>query len=391
MNFRTLAPALALAACSCAPSRPAPPAPARPDAALPVAASGPEAPVPGLDALLTPGAMVLLGELHGTREIPRFAGALAAAFAKRGPTVLALEIPRASGAALEAYLAGGSAADRERALRDPFWGDAYQDGRRSAAMWGLVESARALRAAGAKVEIACFDSDIKLAQEPREQAMADALVAARRAHPGASFVVLVGNLHAAKRTVPFLKHVRWMAARLADAGLSFVSLDARFGEGSAWFCQDGDASHCGPSFRASAHREAIGVRLEPSADGNYDGWFSVGPISASPPAAFPERAAGLEQKLAALAASPGARRARARVAYGAKDFRGCADEIAKIEGATGDDAYTQACCLARAGDRDAAVERVRVALARGLEKPDELERDEDLASLRDHPRWPLKK
>jgi len=373
---------LTLAGCSSLP-------PTRPASAAPARNTVPA----GIEGALGPQSMVLLGEPHGTREIPRFAAELTGARARRGPVVLALEVPRGLSGSLNAYLASdGSPAARARALAEPFWRAPFQDGRRSVAMFELVEATRALRLAGASVDLLCFDLDEAGAgQEAREQAMADAIVGTRQARPEASFVVLTGNLHASKREVPFVKGFRWMAMRIADAGLAFVSLDARYAEGSAWTCRDADASRCGPSFAASPHRPTSGVHLEPSSDGRYDGWFGLGAVAASPPAALPERAAGLEQKLAALAASPEARRSRARTAYDAGDFRGCAASIGQITEPTVDDAYTEACCLARAGERDAAVARLRFAVERGLENPGEADNDDDLVSLRDHPRWPFKK
>lgn len=218
--------------------------------------------------------------------------------------------------------------------------------------------------------------------------MARTLVAARRARLGVTFLVYVGNLHAARREVSWKKGFRWMAGRMADAGLAFTSLAPRYTEGTAWICRDAEAAHCGVSFVGSPHASAAGLRLEPSADGNYDGWFGVGPIGASPPAAKPELAADLGRAIAAAGASPAAWRARARAAYDANDFRGCADWYGRVAEPTADDAYDAACCLARAGERDAAVERLRFALDHGLRDVEQLERDEDLASLRDHPRWP---
>jgi hypothetical protein len=53
-------------------------------------------------------------------------------------------------------------------------------------------------------------------QASREEAMARTLVAARRARPGVTFLVYVGNLHAARREVSWKKGFRWMAGRMAD-------------------------------------------------------------------------------------------------------------------------------------------------------------------------------
>lgn len=48
--------------------------------------------------------LILLGESHGTREIPDLVHALAAAYAPKGPVLLGLEIPHGEQLALDAYL-----------------------------------------------------------------------------------------------------------------------------------------------------------------------------------------------------------------------------------------------------------------------------------------------
>src|SRR5687768_14904456 len=44
-------------------------------------------PIAGADSLLVPGALVMIGELHGTQEIPAFVGDLACLAASRGVAV----------------------------------------------------------------------------------------------------------------------------------------------------------------------------------------------------------------------------------------------------------------------------------------------------------------
>ena len=56
-------------------------------------------------AVLPPHGTLMLGEVHGTREIPAFVGQLATSVAQREPVVLALEIPVQHAAPVHAYLA----------------------------------------------------------------------------------------------------------------------------------------------------------------------------------------------------------------------------------------------------------------------------------------------
>src|SRR6187402_1662353 len=64
---------------------------------------------------LPPHGTLMLGDYHGTREIPAFVGRLAATALAQGPVVLALEIPQDQGAAIQAFLASdGSPAMRRQ-------------------------------------------------------------------------------------------------------------------------------------------------------------------------------------------------------------------------------------------------------------------------------------
>jgi len=245
--------------------------------------------------------------MHGTREIPAFVATLASAAARRSPVVVALEMPRDGTPSLDAFLDGdGSAAAREKLVHDTWWQDRYQDGRRSVAMLDLLESIRALRASGAKIDVLRFDIDqgAKTSPGERDERMASTLLAARKAQPDAVFVVFAGNLHVARKGFPFQPGFTWMAMHLAKAGVRFVSLNARYVEGSAWGCSGSTPEGCGPRYLDSMHTSAAGIHLEPSADGNYDGWFGVGAATASPPAGLPALAAGLAEKLAHLRESP---------------------------------------------------------------------------------------
>ena len=130
------------------------------------------------------------------------------------------------------------------------------------------------------------------------------------------------------------------------------------------------------------------IELRPSADEAYDGFFVPAlTLTASPPAAFPERQARLAKDLAELRRGPRALRALATKAYLAGRFLECADTYRELAAPTGDDAYSHACCLARAGQKDAAFERLLYALGHGVAAAD-IRDDEDLAALRTDARWP---
>jgi hypothetical protein len=257
--------------------------------------------------LAAPRGMLVLGDLHGTQEIPRFVGGVVATLAERAPVVLALEIPEARSPGVPAYLASdGGPAAREALLRGAFWQDPYQDGRRSVAMLALIDTARQLRAAGKRIDLDLFDADLAdPTQETREEAMARHLVATRAARPDAALVVYVGNLHAVRTEHEALPGFTWLAGRLARAGLDFKVLGPRWQRGTAWTCHGNDPAECGEG-PVGGDGGPPGITLGTTPGGHYDGWFDVGPVTASPPA-------GRQPRLAANGGpTPPRRTSRAR-------------------------------------------------------------------------------
>jgi hypothetical protein len=339
--------------------------------------------------VLPPHGMLLLGDLHGTREIPRAVGQIVAAVAARDRVVLALEMPAARVPSLPEFLAGpGGPAARAALLADPWWHEPFQDGRRSAAMADLVETVRQLRANGRRVDVVAIDTDdLSSTPEAREAALATHVTSAWRGNSDASMIIYTGNLHTGSREVSFRPGFRWMAMRIADAGIPFVTLNARWADGTAWTCPDDTPEHCGVGFFPGYGAER-GIKLETSEHGDFDGWFGAGAITASPPAAFPERAAGLDAKIGAAMSSPRALRARAQHAYAKKSFGQCAELLAKIFAPEANVAYDHACCLALAGRKNEAFERLGYAIDHGFHDIGHAERDPDLASLRSDRRWP---
>jgi hypothetical protein len=342
--------------------------------------------------VLAPGTLpahgtILIGDLHGTREIPAFVGALVTELVAREPVVLGLEIQNGEVPSLDGFLASdGGPVAREAALRDPWWHAARQDGRRSVAMFELIDTVRRLRARGAWINIVCFDA-LGSDAETRDAAMAGKLVAARQASPEAALVVYVGNSHARRAEARERPRYAWMAMHMAKAGVALVTLDPRYGAGSLWTCEGRTSTDCRAHYTVGDSTVTPGVHLEPARDGAYDGWFGVASVTASPPVAFPELAVGLDAKLTALRDSPEAHRSRARGAVRDKDYPRCIAELLRVEAPSGVDAYTLACCYALAGNRDAAFDQLRAARARGYRDLDGMKADTDLESLHSDPRW----
>lgn len=193
--------------------------------------------------------LILLGEFHGTREIPRLVAALARDYARREPVVVALEIPHTEQAALRVYLRSDGGRAAARALRArPFWirHDDRHDGRRSEDMLALIEALRAARQAGADIALLAYDiagDEPRGDRDMRDRAMARRVRTALAALPRGRLLVLSGNVHAMRArpagAPPELPTP--MGAHLRDLDPASVRITARAGE--FWGCK---AKACGP-------------------------------------------------------------------------------------------------------------------------------------------------
>jgi len=228
---------------------------------------------------------LLFGDVHGTCELPRFIGDVVTALVADEPVVLALELRADQAPSIPAFLAsaGGDAA-RAAMLRDPWWQGPWFDGRNSVATLELLETARRLIAAGAPLEVLCFDAprppSYEIEPALREETMARTVIAYRAARPDAIFVVFAGNLHTRRAEWEGMPGFAWMAMRMARAGLAFITLDARFRTGTAW--ESGIDPANGGIVTAIGVDGAPGIYLV--SDSGHDGCYDVGPITASPPA-----------------------------------------------------------------------------------------------------------
>jgi hypothetical protein len=335
------------------------------------------APIANADRILTAGARIHVGEMHGTVEIPRWFGELVCHATKLpGAVRVALEVPAEEDAAIAVYLkSAGAPADRAALLRGAFWTDKFQDGRRSQAMLELIDRVRKLRKDGADVDIATFDIQVK----NRDRAMAERLLAAVNKLPKATWLALSGNIHARKSRgqMPYTL----MAGELVTFGAPFLTLDARYGAGSAWVClMDGE---CGPHGWGRGSARPVAVALEPSKDGAYDGRLDVGTIHFSPPAAVPLTD---RQKLLATIVD---KQIEASATYDAKKYDRCAALYVEIARTlhSADDAYSAACCFALAGQVDQSFAQLSSAVELGFSDAANLSKDSDLVALRTDARW----
>lgn len=236
---------------------------------------------PALDAT----ALTIFGETHGTQEAPAFVAAFVCRKAVDGrPVVLALEIPSMEQPSIDRYFASsGSIIHRQALLAGPFWHRNSQDGRSSLAILTLIERMRAMRADGVSVSIVAMDEWD--AGTTRDALMAARLRESMTARPGSSHVVLVGNVHAAKR-----RGTSWDASYESLAYL-LRDLDPRSFDfrsdgddlGTAWVCAGGV---CGARSWLTNDRlsRSVGIVLDAREGPAFDGTHYVGKITASPPA-----------------------------------------------------------------------------------------------------------
>lgn len=270
--------------------------PSAPAAAAPnlgADACGPE--IAGADGVIAPGAIVMLGEMHGSREIPGFTGNLACRAALAGHTVIVgLEIPRVEQAAIDRFLASnGSPRDREALVRGPHWQRTEQDGRSSQAMVDLIERVRTLRQQGLAAEVLAFDNEKYGAWNDRDAGMAQTILERAAAAPASFVVTLTGNLH--NRITPGLpwdQSLVPMGVHVKAGHARTLSLDVRYEGGTIWSCEPerGCGAHALETKDQPYDGRAIDTSEAARRPGN-DGVFFVGTLSASPPAIAPANAA----------------------------------------------------------------------------------------------------
>lgn len=186
--------------------------------------------------------LVVLGEMHGTREIPLLAGDLVERWSDASPVLLALEIPaREHDSLREAVASGGADAAIDR-LRQRAWWQVpadENDGRRSEDVLALVRRIGRLKASGRDVAILPFDPrDIRCYQRGTcEAAMAHVLRRAHDAFPHGRMVVVTGNVHAMRSRpadAPEGFPQQPMTALLQD--LSPYSVNVTAARGAYWAC-----------------------------------------------------------------------------------------------------------------------------------------------------------
>lgn len=198
-------------------------------------ASPPCAPIPGWNTIDQRRDLefLVIGEMHGSSEIPRiFADAVCLTAATR-PVTVAVEQNEAGQDAIDAFMASDGSESARAAFGKALLWHTPPDGRSSIAYFQLFETLRAMKAAHRIDRVIGFQpaaSPALSTSAAREEAMAQRLMA--QARPGTTMVALVGNVHAmqAAPTRPY----RTMASYLPPERT--ITLDTQGNGGSIWAC-----------------------------------------------------------------------------------------------------------------------------------------------------------
>lgn len=248
--------------------------------------------------------ILIFGEAHGTNEIPdAFARYICAVSAREGRTLVLLEIDVLHE---DGFAAASEAPDPRSELLSTMpkhWTN--QDGRGSQAMLDMVVKLIRLRQAGRDLEIKPMDQLIGwpetdsseelsawLAEQPftKTQQMRDAGMAEKIRMESEGFdrtIVLAGSVHARKAELQALPGIDLMAMLVPDS----ISLLVLHDGGTAWnWTENGPAiDERSPSNREHRTTNSMALTSQklpayPGDEPNFDGYVSVGPITASSPA-----------------------------------------------------------------------------------------------------------
>ena len=229
--------------------------------------------------------IVVIGEVHGSKEIPEFVGNLLCSLSKNAaPYILALEIPTEEQEKLDSYVNRLETVSFEFAFRDSFfWNRPLHDGRSSLAVAHLIERVRQLIIAGAKLKLLAFDSrDYKTGKTAAS--FASTLEQVLTKTPDYKMIVLTGTNHAAAR--PLSKDV----AQISDLALKYKmhNLLGFFRGGYTWSCRGMTMEEisCGKTEIASRLTDIKfenSLFLGPIFAPSFSGAYFIDGLSSSPP------------------------------------------------------------------------------------------------------------
>ncbi|NNB93091.1 hypothetical protein HJC10_06985 [Corallococcus exiguus] len=245
----------------------------------------------GLKKLAKVGGVMLLGELHGTQEVPRFIAQSVCQLVTSGmPVTVGLELPVENEERITTFLQSqGGDVDWLKLMEAPFWRSPYPDGRGSEAVANMLEQLRHLRAQGLDVAVFVYDHP-KLSSQQREDALTKTVLAQVKAKPERFHLVVSGNVHPrTAKGLPWDKQYQPMGYLLKDQLDDVTALDMAYDSGTAWICaanQQSSKLDCGvKEAKGKDNGDRFFVHRWSSANAEgYHGVFYVGHVTASEPA-----------------------------------------------------------------------------------------------------------
>ncbi len=220
--------------------------------------------------------VIIVGEIHGTKEMPEFAAKLVCHYAKKKiPVLLGLELPTEYQAYLNAYhFSNGAVQDNEKLIGADFW--KRPTGQASTAVFDLIEHARKLAKGGHAV----FPFFYQASNNPlnfgnnkedhsinNDLAMATSIYTRAINYKQHKIIILAGNKHARKAD-----EIYSMASFLEKFTPVF-SINFTYPGGKVWGCT-GKPMFCGISaLNPSTAEQQTG----------FDGIVTLGELHPAPP------------------------------------------------------------------------------------------------------------
>ncbi len=232
---------------------------------------------------------VLLGEGHGTREVPKFVGAFVCVMAQNNKRILlALEMPADFTKDITDYWATSSL-DREKTFFESlYWGRVRPDGRTSLAMFELIQYVGELRAQGLKIDIIGVEQEWypRKPRSNKNKYMGEQLTKAYGTRKYDQVIFLSGSAHTRIEYVDTgYRKLKTVTAYLNPHVFLSVKLSAK--EGTSWSCQGPrDNIVCGGHKRTSDQSQKhTNIYIEREGKNNgFHGEIMFKKVTASEPA-----------------------------------------------------------------------------------------------------------
>ena len=225
------------------------------------------------------GRVIVLGETHGTREVPALIAELACHLSDGARVLVGIELPHWLNENIAAFVRGRIGAGTF--LADDYWRPPMQDGRQSRAMIEMLRRLRGITAGGRQIDVLGFDdAEVYFEGKSAPQATRDELMASNvlrfRREGAYDFVLtLVGSAHARRVAPPS----RTMVDHLPRDETLTVAISFLRG-GEAWTCAYGRCG-IGPVPRRGERPVHRLTRLK---RGPFDAELVLPEATASPPA-----------------------------------------------------------------------------------------------------------